>query len=97
MAKPFIIRVRLEKATDETYVKLVKILLSNGYSVKLLSKERTYYILPLGNFFIETTEDRFELLETTKNIVENFWKNKFQILVTETIPKGSAWCGLLES
>lgn len=97
MTKPFIIRVRLEKANEETYVQLVKTLLNYGYSVKILSKDGVYHILPLGNFFIETNKDRFELLDATKNIVESFWSHKFQILVTETVTKGNAWCGLLET
>jgi hypothetical protein len=94
--KQFIIRIRLENASNEMYVSLVKILIAKGYSVKIISKENQSYILPLGNFFIESLKDKYELLENTKNMVLNFWSHKYQILVTETNPKGNAWCGLLE-
>jgi len=55
----FIIRVRLEKATDDKYIPLIKAMNNNGYSIKILSKEGTSYILPIGNFRIESDQDKY--------------------------------------
>ena len=96
MTKTFIIRVSLENATDNQYAQFSNNMTNSGYSITIIAKDGQKCYLPLGNFKIDTTNDKYEILDHIKTIIVNSWNKKFQILVTETTDKGSAWTGLVE-
>lgn len=96
MTKTFIIRVRLQDATDNQYEQFSINMTNSGYLVTIKDKNGQKYYLPLGNFKIETTNDKYIILEHVEKIILNSWNKKFQILVTEMTDKGAAWAGLVE-
>jgi hypothetical protein len=90
----YIIRIRLEKAKDEDYLRLVESMKDHGYLAVIKDKEGNQYIMPLGNFRVESGQDKNEILDHVNLIVSALWKKKYQILVTGAAERANTWIGL---
>ena len=59
----YIIRVGLENASESHFLRFIKQMEDNGYSIFLKAKDEKKYLLPEGNFYIESTKDKYQVLE----------------------------------
>lgn len=87
----YTVRIELHSATWDHYKKLYEHMARAGYTDILTSGEGVKYKMPPGEYNIETSQTRDQVLESAKSCAGKV-VTKYAVLVTESA--GRSWDGL---
>lgn len=90
----FIIRVQLTVENQDNYTILTNHLIKAGATKRIKATSGHSYMLPNGNYLVESEKDSFSLLGSVARKLKKIGDPKAMILVTEAAKDGIAWMNL---
>lgn len=90
----FIARVQLTVNTSKNYTILRDAIIKAGFTKNIKGQHGAIYILPNGNYLIESGKTIDEILTTVKAVINKIGDKGAQVLITEVKKGGNVWLNL---
>ena len=90
----FIVRVQLTNDTANNYTVLKDALLKSGFSKIITGRNKTPYVLPTGNYLIDSEKTVDDILGTVQLVLKRVGDTNAQAMVIETKKGGTSWVNL---